>query len=246
MKKIILGLTALTMATTTLAENKYGVGLGLGVSDSIYKGADDRSYPMPLLDINYGDLYIKGITVGYNLYQNDALTTSIFVDPLAGFAVDGADLARGYDNIDDRKFQTMAGLRVDYKTGLYDIRTAASAQFGEHGAEGKISAFKIYSVTDKLILIPAIHIKGYTEDYTNYYFGVTSEEKNKNRNIKEAYSADAATSVGATLTADYKLNDKIALMAFAGFEKFSSEITDSPIVEDNTLFLVGAGAKYFF
>ncbi|WP_297598760.1 MipA/OmpV family protein [uncultured Cetobacterium sp.] len=246
MKKIILGLVALSMATTTLAENRYGVGLGIGVSDSVYKGADDESYPMPLLDINYGDLYIKGITLGYKLYQNDLMVTSIFVNPLAGFAVDGADLAKGYDNIDDRKFQTMAGVRVDSHPIFYGVRLGALAQFGKHGAEAKLGAFRPYSVTDRLILVPAVHVKGYTQDYTDYYFGVTAEERDKNRNIKEEYTADAGYSVGATLTADYKLNDRMALMMFVGVEKFSDEIADSPIVEDNTLFLVGAGAKYFF
>ena len=71
MKKILMGLLALTLSATMFAEggsgaelvdsifkgssevgNKFGIGAGVGVSDSIYKGADDRAYPMPLLDIN--------------------------------------------------------------------------------------------------------------------------------------------------------------------------------------------------
>ncbi|WP_367172324.1 MipA/OmpV family protein [uncultured Cetobacterium sp.] len=35
-------------------------------------------------------------------------------------------------------------------------------------------------------------------------------------------------------------------MSFLGIEKFSSEISDSPIVESDVLFLMGVGAKYYF
>lgn len=266
MKKILMGLLALTLSSTMLARevvseaelvesiykgdgdtgNRLGIGLGVGFSDSIYKGADDRVYPLPLLDINYYDLYVKGITVGYQFYKDDAFAASLFVDPLAGFAVDGADLARGYDNIDDRKFQAMFGIRLDADTGFYGVKTGLLAQVGEHGGEGKLSAYKAYRVDEKLTIVPSIHVKGYSGDYTDYYFGVSSDEARRNSRIDGAYKADAAYSVGLNLTADYRLADNVALMAFLGVEKFSSEISDSPIVEDGVLYLVGIGAKYYF
>lgn len=247
MKKIIIGLFALTMSISALADNKYGIGIGVGVSDSIYKGANDKAYPIPLFDINYGNLYVKGATVGYDVYKNDMFAASLFIDPLAGFAVKGSDLGNGYDHIDDRKFQAMFGLRLDYKTPFYGIRTGALTQFGNHGAEGKLSVFKPYKVYDNFILVPSAHIRGYSGNYTDYYFGVTNSEANDNRNLKNReYDADTAYSVGINLTADYKLNDDLAFVAFLGVERFSSEISDSPIVEDSVLYLVGVGAKYYF
>ncbi|MGL4653945.1 MipA/OmpV family protein [Cetobacterium sp.] len=249
MKKILLGLLALTMSATLLAEDKFGIGVGMGLSDSMYKGAEDKSYPMPLLDINYGDFYVKGVTVGYQFYKDDAFAASLFLNPLAGFAVDSEDLKSGYDNIDDRKFQAMFGIRLDADTGFYGVKTGLTAQVGEHGGEGKLSAFKAYRVDEKLTVVPSIHIKGYSGDYTDYYFGVTKEEAGRPGNYKlrnKAYEADAAYSIGLNITADYRLTDNVALMAFLGVEKFSSEVSDSPIVEDGVLYLVGVGAKYYF
>ncbi|MGL5176148.1 MAG: MipA/OmpV family protein [Cetobacterium sp.] len=246
MKKILLGLLALTMSATLFAENKFGIGAGIGLSDSMYKGAEDKAYPMPLLDINYGDFYVKGVTVGYQFYQDDAFAASLFLDPLAGFAVDGEDLKTGYNNIDDRKFQAMFGLRLDADTGFYGVRTGLTAQVGEHGGEGKISAFKAYKVDERLTVVPSVHVKGYNGEYTDYYFGVTSEEAARNSKIKGSYKANAAYSIGLNITADYRLTDNVALMAFLGVERFSSEVSDSPIVEDGVLYLVGVGAKYYF
>ncbi|MGL5190241.1 MAG: MipA/OmpV family protein, partial [Cetobacterium sp.] len=68
MKKVILGILALSLSSMAIANDKVGVGLGAGVSNSIFKGADDKAYPVPLLDINYGNFYAKGITVGYTFF----------------------------------------------------------------------------------------------------------------------------------------------------------------------------------
>lgn len=246
MRKVLLGVSALILSMTTFADNKFGIGIGTGYSNSIYKGADNKTYPMPLMDIDYGKLYIKGATVGYTVYQDDIFAASLFLNPLGGFAVDGEDLASGYDGIDDRDFQSMFGIRVDAKTGVYGIRTGLSAQGGKEGSEFKLSAFKPIYVNDKLVVVPSIHLKGYTKQFTDYYFGVTSEEANRSSSINSSYDADAGYSFGVNLSAEYSLTDNIALMSFLGIEKFSSEISDSPIVESDVLFLMGVGAKYYF
>jgi outer membrane protein len=246
MKKIIFGILAMSLSTMALAENKYGVGLGVGVSNSIYKGADDKAYPVPLLDINYGNFYIKGITPGYYLFRGEDLSVSAFIDPMAGFPIKAKDMGVGYTHIEDRDFQAMVGLRADLNTGIAGIRTGASVQFGEHGSEAKISAFRPYNINDKFTLVPGIYVKGFSGDYTDYYFGVTSEDVAKNSNIDREYKADAAASVGATLTAEYKWNEKLSLIGILGVEKFSSEVTDSPIVNEDPLFIGSIGAKYYF
>lgn len=248
MKKIIFGVLAVTLSTMTLAENKYGIGAGVGISNSIYKGFENKAYPVPLLDVNYGNFYIKGITPGYFFFKDENLSLSIFVDPTAGFPIKAKDIGSGYININDRDFQAMFGLRADLETGIAGIRMGASVQFGEHGTEAKLSAFKPCNINDQFTLVPGVHIKGFSGDYADYYFGVTSDEVNRSSTDKLAkeYKADTATSFGITLTVDYKYNQKISFIGILGVEKFSNEITDSPIVNDNPLFIASIGAKYFF
>nr|WP_307775265.1 MipA/OmpV family protein [uncultured Cetobacterium sp.] len=254
MKKALISLSALLLSLTSFASSDFGVGMGLGVSNSLYKGDDEKSSPVPVLNIDYGNLYIRGaadledksLSVGYTFYQDDMFAASLFVDPLSGFDVDGDDLSSGYNNIDDRKYQAMFGVRLDADTGINGVQTGFSAKAGKDGAEFKISAFRPTYINEKLILVPSVYMKGYTADYADYYFGVTSEEAKRNSKISKKYEADAAYSFGANLTAEYSLSDNLALLAFLGVEKFSSEITDSPIVDDDILYLMGIGAKYHF
>ncbi|MGL5702972.1 MAG: MipA/OmpV family protein, partial [Cetobacterium sp.] len=173
---------------------------------------------------------------------------SAYLDPMAGFGIDAEDMGAGYRNIDDRDTQAMVGLRADLNTGIADIRTGATVQFGEHGSEAKISAFRAYSLGEKLVLVPSIHMKGFSGDFTDYYFGVTAEEaaRSNRDNLKSEYKADTAFSYGANLTAEYRVNEKLSLIGIVGVEKFSNEITDSPIVDDEAIVLASVGAKYFF
>ncbi|MGL4998309.1 MAG: MipA/OmpV family protein [Cetobacterium sp.] len=247
MKKVIFSLLALTLSTATLAQNKVGVGLGVGVSNSLYEGAESKAFPLPLLDINYGKFYAKGVTFGYNFFKGEDLSLSLYLDPMAGFPVKSEDMGEGYTNIEDRKFMAMAGLRADLNTGIAGIRTGTTVQFGEHGSEAKISVFKPYSINDKFVLVPTIYVKGFCGDYADYYFGVSSDEAKKvNDKLTASYKAETAFSVGTVLTGEYKYSPSISLVGIVGVEQFSNEITDSPIVKDEPIFITSIGAKYYF
>ncbi|MGL5000700.1 MAG: MipA/OmpV family protein [Cetobacterium sp.] len=248
MKKVIFSLLALTLSTAALAQNKVGVGLGVGVSNSLYEGAESKAFPLPLLDINYGNFYAKGVTAGYNFFRGEDLSLSVYLDPMAGFPVKSKDMGTGYTNIEDRKFMAMVGLRADLNTGVAGIRTGTTVQFGEHGSEAKISVFKPYSVNEKLVLVPSIYVKGFSGNYADYYFGVSSDEAKESNSDKltASYKAETAFSVGTVLTAEYKYNSNISLVGIVGVEKFSDEITDSPIVSEDPIFITSIGAKYYF
>ncbi len=249
MKKILVGLSTILISNTLLAENKIGLGIGVGVSNNIYKSEDDtKAYPIPLLDIEYENFYLKATTIGYRFYKNDTFMSSIYIDPLAGFSIEGNDMKIGYKNIDDRDLQAMVGIRLDGDVGFYGIRTGLNAQFGEYGAEGRVGLYRVYTPNNRLTIIPGIHFRGFSQHYTDYYFGVTSEEANRNYNdnLKNEYEGDTAYSYGALIALNYKVTENISIDSFVGIEKFSSNISNSPIVEKDLEYKIGGGVKYFF
>lgn len=250
MKKNIFGILALAsiFSTTSFSsENKIGIGVGLGTSNKLYKKEDREYLPIPTMDIEYGPLYIKGMSIGLNLIKDDIFAISLFVDPYNGFSAKGKDMKDGYKNIDERKYQAMFGAKIDANTGLNDIRTMLTLKTGEHGTVGRASIYKTFRINDKLTLIPTIGMSGYSGDYSDYYFGVSSGEANRSKYDKlTEYKANEAYSFDAGLIADYKLTDDIALNSFLGVNKFSDEISESPIVENDVIYMVSIGARYYF
>ncbi|MGL4687070.1 MAG: MipA/OmpV family protein [Fusobacteriaceae bacterium] len=245
-RKMFLVSAVLAVSTILMAEgNKIGVGAGIGYSTKIHKLDDSKAFALPLLDIEYNDFYIKGLSVGYNLYKNDAFTMSLFLDPLTGYAVKAKDMKDGYNKIDDRDTQAMFGAEVEMNTGISEIRTAVRFQAGKEGGSGKWSIYRAFKA-DKLVIIPSVYASYFTSDYTDYYFGVSSSEASKNKYIDKSYNADGAASMGMALAGEYSFNEKLSIMMFLGVEKFSDEIKNSPIVENDVIFITGLGAKYYF
>ena len=115
---------------------------------------------------------------------------------------------------------------------------------GERGVKGEARLVKPYSLSSDFTLIPSISANFYSEDYTDYYFGIDSDERGGK--IRDTYSPSNAYSLGISLAAEYYLTDKITLLAFLSADKFSSEIGDSPIIDNSTLLKMGVGAKYSF
>lgn len=250
MKKILILLGALTVLSTTALGNKTGVGLGVGVANSLYKGIDSKAYPIPLFDIEYGNFYVAGTDIGYKMWQNDMYTLSFFANPLEGYRVKASDMEEGYKDIEDRDLQFMGGLRLDADTGLMGIKTAVALSGGQHGAKGRLGFYKPYSVTEKFVIVPGIHSIYYSKDFTDYYFGVDSKELGSNRKdnykLTSTYSPDSAYSVGINIVGEYRFRDNLAMSFFVGAEKFSKEIGDSPLVDEDYIIMGGTGIKYYF
>ncbi|MGL6023635.1 MAG: MipA/OmpV family protein [Fusobacteriaceae bacterium] len=260
MKKILVGAISVFALTTTLyadensnnfqnqqsrVQNKIGIGFGIGSSSKLYKQEDANAVPFPLLDIKYDNFYVQGMNIGYQAYRNDLLTMSIFLDPLAGFPIEGEDMKKGYTSIDDRESQAMVGLKADFDFSKIDMRGTALFQAGEHGSKARASLFKVVSI-DKFKIIPSAFVSYFTSDFSDYYFGISEKEVSRGSRIENTYEADGAFSTGIKITGDYSVNDRLSLVIFLGAERFSDEIKDSPIVENSTIYSAGVGAKYFF
>lgn len=244
MKKIILTLAALAICSTaTLAqENKFSVGMGVGTTNHFYQG-DEITFPTPFFDVRYDNFFITGANIGYDVYNEDSVTLSLFVNPFDGFPIKASKLDHEYDSIDERKTQIALGAIAAYDLPAYDMTALVSFAGGERGFKGEASLVKPYNF-GSFTLIPSVSATFYSEDYTDYYFGIDSDERGGK--IKDSYSPSSAYSLGINLAAEYYLTDKITLLAFLSADKFSSEIGDSPIIDNSTLLKMGVGAKYSF
>ena len=250
MKKILLTLGALTILSSQVmaAENKTAIGIGAGVSLSPYQGVGTESDPIPFFDIRYEGFYVKGAEIGYDIFQVDNLTTSLFVNPLGGYKVDRSDLDSGYDDIDDRDYQFEGGLKLSYDTDWYDTKIGGFLAFGEEGELGGINVLKRFSITDSFSITPKLYLNYLSEDYTDYYFGVSNEESVRvgNSRITNSYSPDSAGAFGLNVASEYTITEYWSMVGFVGVEKLTEEIEDSPIVEEDLLYKVGVGVKYTF
>ena len=248
MKKAALFLCGMVLAGQAAFANS--IGIGYGATTELYK-SDENGYVLPMIDLEYDNFFLKGATVngfsfGYNVYQDDFYTLSLYVKPFGGYKMDADDMKHGYRNIDDRDHKVMGGAEVTIYTGLYDIEMLASVDYGKEGGNVLFQLNRPYYVNSKLALIPSANFVYFNSDYIDYYFGVSQSEALRNSGINRSYEGDSAYTIGLNLTGSYRLTDSFSLMGFAGVNRVSKEIKNSPIVDDDIVYFVGTGLIYTF
>lgn len=246
MNKTTLFLCGLALVGQTALANN--VGIGYGASTELYK-SDKTGYVLPMVDLEYDNFFLKGaaangFSFGYNVYQDDFYTLSFYVKPFGGHEIDASDMKDGYKSIDDRKHKVMGGAELSVYTGFYDVEMVTAVDYGKEGGNLLFQLNRPYFVNSKLVVIPSVNFVYFNSDYVDYYFGVDQHEVHGN--IKHSYEGDNAYTFGLNVTGSYKLTDNFSLMGFAGANRVSKEIKDSPIVDEDIVYFVGTGLIYTF
>lgn len=254
-KILILGSAALFAAGTYANEFNGSIGIGAGATLSPYQGVGMQGTPIPAIDIKYGDFYIKtgdipytGISFGYNFLKRSNLVLGASINTMGGFDVDRSEMDRGYNNLDSRDSQVELALKATVNTGWSEVMIEGYGSFGEEGGHLGGSVFRPFQVNPKLTLVPKASFTYFESDYNQYYFGVTEGEANRsgNYNIDSAYNPGSAFVYGVKLAANYAHTEAVSFFGFAGVDKLSSDIDDSPIVEEDVIYKAGAGISYRF
>lgn len=246
MKKLALVLCGIILAGQgALASN---IGIGYSTSSGIYK-SDKKSTVVPMIDFKYDNYFIEGastngISFGYNVYDDDFYTLSLYVKPFGGYKMSSSDMKDGYKSIESRDHKVMGGAEFKFYTGFYETEMSVAVDYGSKGGNMVLQLTRPYFVNSKLVLIPSANFAYFNSEYIDYYFGVDNNERGGR--ITKAYDGKSGYTFGVNLTGNYQLTDSFSILGFMGVNRLSDDISDSPIVDDNMVYFVGAGVTYTF
>lgn len=228
------------------------IGIGYGVTTPIYHN-DKNDYVLPIVDLEYDKFFMKGgstygLSLGYKLIEEDNYVLSLYGMPFGGYEVKNSDMKDGYKGIDDRDTHLMGGVELAYYPGIYELETKVAAEYGEEGGHFNLSVSRPYQITEKLTIIPSVNYIYYDSNFVDYYFGVDSHEVSRNGDgkITNTFSGEGAHRFGVGVLGNYRLNDTISLMGFTGVTKLSGEMSNSPIVDNDVIYIFGTGVIYTF
>lgn len=226
------------------APDQKDFGPGFLVSNSLYKGEDDNLFiPIPLLYYKVNRFLISGLTAKYEVVSNRFTTLSAFgqwrfdgYKPGDSVFLAGMEQRkRGFDGGLELKLSNRASENVTF--------SFATDLSGNHnGNEIKLSYGKTFR-NNRTIITPTVGVKLQNSDVTRYYYGVKPAEATAARPF---YRPGAATVFFAGASVIHPLNDRWTIFALVNFEKLSSEISDSPIVDAKHRALLISGIMYNF
>ena len=227
-------------ATKKSDEWLINVGLGFGYG-SIYNGAaQQKFFPLPIIDASKGNWNIGLLSgIQYSFINEDNLQAG------AGLSYDfgrrETDLPKRYKGLGDVDGGAQGNLFVNYQPiefidlSLNIIKSQGDAKSLLVTA-GIGTMFPIYK--ESLSGLANINVTWANEDHMNAYYGVNNNQAARSKFKK--YKPNAGIeSIDYSIGINYEINKKWSYNALVGVNVYQSEVKDSPIVED-------AKQPYFF
>ncbi|GLR71557.1 MipA/OmpV family protein [Agaribacter marinus] len=223
-------------------ESRWGLGLGLVISDQGYIDVSNEVTPVPVVYYQTENFQLLGPNFSYKLAEMSDLTLD-FVGQLRfdGFEEGDSDTFRG---MEDRSGSFDLGLSVGYQTGFGDF----SAQFitdatNEHkGNEFSLTYSTSYNF-ETYNIKPYLTLTRQSEDIVDYYYGVRSDEETQSRAL---YIGEATTNVELGVQANWRVGQHHNFITYASYTAFGSEIKDSPLVDASGSANLILGYMYVF
>ena len=222
---------------------QWMLGAGAWYETSPYKGADDEILPVPLIFYQGDRFFIRYNQLGCKLIEwNNIGVSAIGIYRLDGYEEDDSDFLNG---MDDRNSTIDIGLNIEFETGHGELELELLTDaLGEHkGQEVKVSWEKNYRIKDRWSIEPSIGLSWQSSKLADYYYGVKTTEATSSR---PAYNVGSALNWKMSLKGKYKISDHWMLMSGIEVELLDSDINDSPIVDNDTLFSGMLGIIYRF
>ena len=219
------------------------LGGGVLVTQSPYEGIDDSIYAVPIISMETKQFFIDVMTFGYYFNsKEDPVRVGIIGAPRFQGYEDGQGESDLLNGMEDRDWAFDGGLRMKWENDLVDVHMDAVTDLsGKH--EGQELRLGLSKQLFDGFLTPRATVGWKSEQLVDYYYGVRPGEARAGR---AEYEPDAAMEYTAGLTIGVPLGDVWALVGDVQCNFLTDEITDSPIVDEDTLMSYTLGAVYRF
>lgn len=258
MKKICLTLSALLLSGHALAdtantyirngniythENAFFIGGGVITGSKFYKGQDHQTAPYINGGYHGEDLNADGSGINYRFLgkNDDILNMSTFIVVNPGFDSDDADILKG---MKDRKFSADLGLNADIHLGEGTLATKF-----QHDVTGVYKSFQADVTYYHPVnigfadLVPYAGIHYFSQDYVNYYAGVSQSDATLNR---KAYKGDGAFAYKVGYTLVIPVSENVDITQGTGYSYLDSNLSDSPLIDSQNQWATTLGINYKF
>lgn len=221
-------------------DSEWGLGVGVAIRDTLYAGETNHVQAFPYVRYEGERFFIKGPVFGYKIVSGDIFTLSGFVAANIN-SVDADDFgvaelaANGINRnlLEDRKIGADAGLSASFNpesVGEFELDVRGDITGTSDGYQASIDyrhPFNIGPVT----LIPGIGVTAMSDDMANYYYGTLDKEVA--RGVVD-YKPGKVAIPHIGITAVVPMGSKWVGIAGLNADSYPSEITDSPLIENNT------------
>ena len=224
------------------SEKRAYLGAGPYIQSQPYEDADAFAVASPVVFFDNRRFYMRWMRLGMYVLGGDDWGLSVTAQPvpLHYDASDSPVLA----GMEDRENSWEAGLAI---SGENELGFAELSLF--HDILGKSKGTKLRLELGKTIkrgrwtLVPSVLAIGFSDNYNDYYYGVSNSEAT---GLRPAYSAGAGINLAAQAYLMFDITENWHLLGNIRADYLSSEISDSPIVDQDWMLSGMVSVLYSF
>ncbi|MGB1008912.1 MAG: MipA/OmpV family protein [Thiolinea sp.] len=215
----------------------WDVGLTLGVTQSPFLGGK-TSLSISPTRLKHGGLRLNGFA--WPVYHQPAFSFYL------GAGLDEWNYERGdSDELSDMKeldraINARVGIATELANGWATAEVAKDLAGAHEGMQAKFR-YTTSLGSDSHEIRPYMEVQWLSEELTDYYVGVDSDEVATDR---PQYQADAELALKAGVDYRHKLTDSFTLLGGLHMTRYGEEISDSPIIENEMIWGVNMGLTY--
>ncbi|HEX2334812.1 MAG TPA: MipA/OmpV family protein, partial [Burkholderiales bacterium] len=227
-----------------LAPGESGVGFTWTFAPtSPYRGYDRDSDLMPQFRYDSRYFHLQSDRIGLKLDTERARYELFLRRRLEGFATDRTP--ESMVGMEKRSSGDDLGVAVRYRLGAGFLYGEAMQNVSDESDGTEIRLGYRYERwwTGRLRWRPYVTLAWRDADLNNYYYGVRPEEATAER---PASQPGSGLNLEAGVLAAYRLAERWQVLAGAGVTRWSSGVSDSPVVDDGTQPYFMLGLMYGF
>lgn len=221
----------------------WGIGAGVGIKRSPYRGVGNETNALPLLSFQNRYVRIFGATIDAKLPSAGPLDFSLRAKYGLGDGYKSSDSSY-LSGMARRKGGLSLGVATTWHSDLVDVSLEwMRATSNSKGSRLRLTAERSFEVGERLRLTPHVGIERSDRKDVDYYYGVRDSEIRPDR---PGYEGRATTDIDVGVRLDYAFTRQHNLFVDLGAQRWGSGVTDSPLVDRSTSPFLRMGYLYRF
>jgi outer membrane protein len=213
---------------TGVPEGGLAIGASLSDANPGYVGYHSEVLPVPLVSYRTGRFFLAGPTAGVVASQGDHYTVSFMLLPeLMRLRSSASPVLSG---LGSRQWTIDGGMNVSFRDSWGDVSLGAFHDILDRNNGTQIRFQYSYPIPlGSGQLSPGVGLTWESANYTNYYYGVTTEEALP---IRRAYSPGPALNPSVRLDYTRPLSKTWRMSVGASYMRFDQTIRNSPLIDE--------------
>ncbi|MGA4622189.1 MipA/OmpV family protein [Citrobacter meridianamericanus] len=233
------------LLTPTVNAAGLSAGGALAAIDSGYRKTGTEVLPVPLINYEYGDFYIRSLNAGYYLFRDSENDLSLTTGPgTLHYTPSDSDDSR-MKQLDKRRLSVMSGITMNNRFSLGTLRSSVTTDISGNSGGTTAELAWLYPLrSGNLVLTPGFGVNWHDSQYNQYYYGISASEAR--RSGMKQYAPGDSLAFSMELSAYYQVNKSWYLTSSVKATELGGTIRESDMVGSgvSTLFVAGAGYNF--